>query len=112
MQLGIRDRLTLLTLFPVEGNFITLKIVRELRESLSFTEEEIKQYKFVQTGNQVTWNDKQWEFKDIEIGEKASEIISEALKKLDEEKKLRDEHFTLYVKFVEGTDEKKKRNRK
>jgi len=86
---------------PQEGNFITLKVVRKLRESLSFSEEEIKQYKFVQSEGRVTWDDKAEQSKEIELGEKAMDIISEALKKLNEDKKLKDEHFTIYEKFVE-----------
>ena len=101
MELDVRERLILLSILPQEGNFITLKVVRKLRESLSFSEEEIKQYKFVQSEGRVTWDDKAEQSKEIEIGEKAMDIIKEALKKLNEDKKLKDEHFTIYQKFVE-----------
>ncbi|KKN11795.1 hypothetical protein LCGC14_1023000, partial [marine sediment metagenome] len=38
----------------------------------------------------------------IEIGEIATGIIVETLKTLNETDKLRDEHFTLYEKFIEN----------
>ena len=100
MKLDVRERLVLLSVLPQEGNFITLKVVRKLREGLSFSEEELKQYKFVQEDQRVTWDDKAEQVKEIEIGEKAMDIIKEALKKLNEDKKLKDEHFTIYQKFV------------
>ena len=102
MKLDVRERLILLSVLPQEGNFITLKVVRKLREGLSFNEEEIKQYKFVQEDQRVTWDDKAEQSKEIELGEKAMDIISEALKKLNEDKKLKDEHFTIYQKFIGG----------
>jgi len=102
MKLDVRERLVLLSVLPQEGNFITLKVVRKLREGLSFNEEELKQYNFVQEDQRVTWDDKVEQSKEIEIGEKAMDIIKEALKKLNEDKKLKDEHFTIYEKFVGG----------
>ena len=102
MKLDVRERLVLLSVLPQEGNFITLKVVRKLREGLSFSEEELKQYNFVQGEGTVTWDDKVEQSKEIEIGEKAMDIIKEALKKLNEDKKLKDEHFSIYEKFIEG----------
>jgi len=100
MELGVGERLVLLSVIPQEGNFTTLKVIRRLRESLSFSEEEHKQYKFVQQENIVTWDDKVEQVKEIELGEKATDIIVGALKDLDRQKKLKDEHFSLYEKFV------------
>jgi len=100
MKLDVRERLVLLSVLPAEGNFITLKVVRKLRESLSFNEEEIKLYKFVQGNNQVTWDNSVEQSKAIEIGTQAKTIIQDTLNKLDKEEKLRDEHFTLCVKFL------------
>jgi len=101
MKLEVRERLVLLSILPEQGNFITLKVVRKLRESLSFSEEELKTYKFVQEEGRVSWDDKAEQSKLVEIGTQAKIIIQDALKKLDEEKKLKDEHYTLYEKFVE-----------
>ena len=104
MKLSVRERLVLLSVLPQEGNFITLKVVRKLREGLSFSEEELKQYKFVQDKGRVTWDDSVEQSKAIEIGTQAKIIIQDALKKLNEDKKLKDEHFTIYEKFVEKGD--------
>ena len=102
MNLQVGERLVLLSLLPKEGDFTTLKIIRELREGLSFSEEEHKTYNFKQEGDLVFWDTEKDTPKDVPIGEKATDIIVDALKKLNEAKKLRDEHFNLYEKFVGG----------
>jgi hypothetical protein len=103
MELKVYERLILLAILPKEGNFITLKVIRQLREALSFTEEEIKVLNFVQNVEEekVTWDLAADKPVEIKIGEKATDIIVEALKKLDKEMKLTDEHYGLYEKFVE-----------
>jgi len=101
-ELTVLERLVLLSVLPKEGDFVTLKLVRKLRENLSFDEAEIKELNFAQDGDQVRWNEKASITKRINIGEKMSDLIQGALKKLDDEKKLREEHFSLYEKFVEN----------
>ncbi len=102
MKLNTFERLILLNILPKEGDFTTLKIVRKLRESLSFSEAEHKALQFKQEGEQVKWLVEGEIEKDIVIGEKATDIIVETLKKLDTAKKLKDEHYSLYEKFLGG----------
>lgn len=99
-ELTVLERLVLLSILPKEGDFTTIKLLRKLRESLSFDEEEHKELSFIQDGDQVRWNEAANLTKQIQIGEKQSDLIHDALKKLDEEKKLTDNHFSLYEKFV------------
>jgi len=101
MELQIGERLGLLDILPREGDYTTLKIIRELRESLSFSEEEIKTYKFRTEGTRFLWDNDKGEVKDVPLGEVVTDIIKKALKKLNDEKKLQDGHFSLYEKFVE-----------
>ena len=101
-ELSVLERLVLLGILPKEGDFTTLKLVRKLRENLSFDEGEHEKLKFVQDGDQVRWDESAVPPRAIPIGEKMSDLIRDALKKLDEEKKLREEHFSLYEKFVES----------
>lgn len=102
MKLNIFERINLLSILPMQGDFMTLKIIRQLREGLSFTEEEHKVLKFKQLDDgRVSWDAKATKEKDIRTGNKARSIIREVLEGLNKEKKLRDEHFTLYEKFIE-----------
>lgn len=100
MKLSVLDRLVALNLLPTEGSFTNLKLIRVAKETLSFNEEENKTLQFKQTGDQMIWNQTVVVEKEIELGEVVSLIIVEALKKLDSEGKLRDEHISLYEKFI------------
>ena len=104
MELTVLERLVLLQLLPKEGNFATLKLVRKAREDLSFDDLENKRLNFVQDGDQVRWNmtEDKGIRKDITIGETMTNTVVEELKKLSDSGKLREDHFTLYEKFVEG----------
>ena len=101
MKLSVNDRLILLGVIPQQGDFTTLKIIRNMRGDLSFSEEEHKELKFRREDEMVYWEDG-LENKEISFGEKATDIIKDAFKKLSSEKKLRIEHMELYEKFVEG----------
>ena len=103
MKLGVFDRLILLNILPREGNFVALKIVRKMLEDLSFSEEEHKALEFKEGDNgQVLWKSEADKPKNISIGEKATDIIVEVLKKLNGDKKLQDQHYSLYEKFIGG----------
>ena len=106
MELTVLERLVLLNLLPKEGNFTTLKLVRKARESLSFDDLENKKLAFVQDGDQVRWNEDERIVKEVEFGDTVHNLIIEELKKLNESGKLKDEHFTLYEKFVDLEGEK------
>jgi hypothetical protein len=103
MELTVFDRLILLNILPKEGDFTTLKIVRKLREDLSFSEEEHAALEFKHENGTVQWKQGGDIPKDVPIGEKASDMIADVLKKLDKEKKLQETHFSLYERFVEKT---------
>jgi len=104
MKLTVLERLLALGIMPKEGNFVLLKVIRRGQDELSFTDEEIKKYKFVNKGEgetaQVTWDNKVEQEADIKLGSKVKTLIAEELEKLDKDKKLTQEHYTLFEKFV------------
>lgn len=106
-ELTVLERLVLLNILPKEGDFTTIKLMRKLRESLSFDEEELKKIEFHQEGDQTRWNEKNAStiLKQIQIGEKMLDIIHDALRKLNSEKKLTNEHLSLYERFVVNREE-------
>jgi len=106
-ELTVPDRLTLLNILPKEGDFTTIKLMRKLRESLSFDEEELKKIEFIQDGDQVRWNVEGAAsiLKQCQIGEKMTDTIHDALKKLSDEKKLTDQYLSLYERFVVNREE-------
>lgn len=44
MELTIQERVKLLEILPAQGDLLTLKILRKLRETLSFSEEELTKF--------------------------------------------------------------------
>lgn len=102
VKLNLFERIVIMALLPVEGSFTTLKIVRDLQMELAPNEEEYK-LAGLQDLEGGGINAKDWgavEEKEIVFGDKAKEIIVNALKKLDDSEKLRQEHFSVYEKFV------------
>ena len=100
MELSVLERLVTLGLLPQDGDYTNLRLVRVARESLSFTEEELKLLNFREEGTQTKW-DSTVEPKEILIGETVTEIIQKSLKDLNDTKKLKDEHLTVYEKFID-----------
>lgn len=98
--LSVADRVVLLDILPPQGDITTIRIVRSLREALSFTEEEHEKLGITISDGRVTW--KENASKDVEIGMKAREIIASAFKQLDNQKKLSPQHIEMYERFVEG----------
>jgi len=100
MELTILERIILLSILPAQANYVTYKIVQNLKSELSFTEQEIKEWKIKEDNGRVTWESAKATVKTVAIGDKMEEIIREALKKLDEAGKVNSENVGLYEKFM------------
>jgi predicted ATPase with chaperone activity len=104
MELDVIERLTVLTILPKEGSYADLKILNQLKLALSFSEQEVKDWG-VRSDTEL--NQTFWEVSgvaEIPIGEKATDIITDSLKKLNKEKKLMENAFSIYEKFVPDND--------
>jgi hypothetical protein len=105
MKLTIGERFILGELLPKEASFKSMKILRKLRESLSFSEEELTTYKItteeLPTGNSVLRWDTGVEDAEIVLGEHATTLVKEALAKLDAAGKISDREYSLYEKFMD-----------
>lgn len=106
VKLRLLDRIMLLEVLPKEGDSLTLKIVRKLRETLSFTEEELREYEMRQEGGQIMWNDKGAAYeKDVHMGREAFNIVCETLMKRKEKGDFSEEHMDVYRRFLGLTPE-------
>lgn len=105
VKLSVLNRLSLLGLLTNIGNSTTLKILRELREDLSMTEEEHALLKFRPTaGNKMTWDEtavppKEYEFTGIR--ELLVEEVKIKLRTLEEKKTLELDYLPLYETLIE-----------
>jgi hypothetical protein len=104
MELGIWERLRLLEVLPSQGDFVTLKIVRRLREDLSFSEEEIAEYEFHKDGNRIIWKAGIDPKREFQFGPRATSAIADALKVLDKAEALDTQTMQLFEKFVDTTE--------
>lgn len=134
MNLEVIERLTLMNILPQQGDYITLKLVRKLREALSFNEKEIATIDFknhwrcpkcdkvelsseaikcqdcggyMRLAGQVTWDEEKAKsaVKDVHMGGTMISLCTSTLKKLSDEGKLTEQHMSLYEKFVKSEEE-------
>jgi hypothetical protein len=99
MKLDVSERIRLLGILPEKGNLLTLKIVSTLRDDLSFSEKELKDWKIVTTNDRITWGHSAKE-KEVKIGDQAKEIVVKTLRDLDEQEQLTIPDIRLWDKFV------------
>jgi hypothetical protein len=100
MKLNIKDRIHLLDILPKEGNFVTMRALKEVKDNLAPTEEEVKELNIQQSGNNIVWNASKDTGKEIIINDIAGELISKALMELDKNNKLNEATASLYPRFV------------
>ncbi len=104
MLLKVSERILLLQVLPREGNYANMKILSELRLNLSYSEDEQKKWEIdVDEENQmVSWEENGEA--DIPIGEKATGIIIDELRKLDSENKISVQAIPIYERFIPTTE--------
>jgi len=102
-KFAIKDRLLIFAILPKEGDILTLKAVKSLREELAFTKEEKVKFDitFDKEMGKYTWNEEKPYEKDLEITDEQSQLISSELESLNRQKKLRIEHIDLYERFCQ-----------
>lgn len=101
--LTVADRYWLLNLLPREGDIITLRKLRVLREELTLTDAERKKFNVRPgaTPNQLLWNDEGDAGRAFEFGPVEFQMCEKALKDQSAAKKLNVECVELYEKFCE-----------
>ena len=114
MELSVYERIILLNVLPAEGSFVILKAIRCMVDKLGFSSEELKELNLKQAGEefenadgvkeivpagQIRWKQSADKPKEIKLDDTEKDIIYKELKKLDEEGKLKRDHFDLYAKF-------------
>ena len=111
VKLSLKERFKLIEIIPQEGDITTIKTIRVLREELSPTEEEQEKFDMKVSQNEsgsivVTWDEKK-ELDEFGLGSfdftnKEISVISTALSKLNESKKLTEDYIDLYDKFIDS----------
>ena len=104
MILSVQERISILSLLPDKGDYVTLKIIMKLKMSVALNEKEMKEWGVSQDieRGMVHWEENGEA--NITIGEVATGIIVDALRTLDKGKKLPANLFDLYEKFIPTTE--------
>lgn len=102
LELGVFERLLILNLLPPEGDFTTLRIIRDLKRELSFSEEELAVLQFEQSESDIKWNREGGDIKKtVTFGDKAQALIRESLGRLSETKKATEAHLRIADLFLD-----------
>lgn len=100
MILSVQERLSILSILPDKGDYVTLKVLTKLKLSVALTEEEMKKWGVHQElEKQLVYWEENGEA-EIPIGEVAMGMIVDALRELDKSKNLPTNLFDLYEKFI------------
>ena len=92
------------------GSYLYHKELRKLREAVSFTEKNWKDYgmETLSDSGAIRWDPikAQKAAVEIDIGDRVKNEIAEALKKLDKAEQLMPEHMPVYEKFIPAEEPK------
>lgn len=99
MLFSTKERLLLLNVLPpTSGSIIFVRIIRQFREALSFSEEEATRLKFTFVENQTSWEDDGSE-KEIECGPQVQQYIKSGFQLLDSEERVTEDLLPLFDRF-------------
>jgi len=100
MNLTILDRIILPNILPAEGSFDTLILKKDVLEKVQITQKELEKYEIRAEEGRVIWNEAGAKYElEVELTELETKLVTEQLKKLDDDNKLDDNTVNLYKKF-------------
>ncbi len=100
MKFSINERIGLLNILPERGTLATMRVLRDLRNELGFSEEEIAQAQIRQVDDQLMWDSSYEVEKDIEIGLAVRGVILETIEALDSQGEVTELTLDLYEQFA------------
>ncbi len=105
MELTIKHRVILLNMSAAfTGNMVALGKIQRFREALSLTTEEAHKVNFRNTEAGYQWDEPDGPIvKEVEVPERAMELIAAVLTKMNDSQVLTLDHINLYELFV-GND--------
>jgi len=110
VSLTVAERLALgSSILPSENNFATLKVVRNIKKQIGFSEEELKilGLKTIQLDGGLTrfeWDQSKEQSVEFDFSDKSVEIILESLDNLGKNKKANEQHLAIWEKFSKEPD--------
>ncbi len=101
MKFNVHERVMLMNaLSEVQGNLATLRVVRDLQQEVSFTDDEIQTIGLREDGGMMRWNQHDLPAKAVNLGLSALEAALTSFKRRDEEGRLSMELLPLYERLL------------
>lgn len=100
MKYTVTDRIMLNSILPQEGAYEDLVIIKSIREKMQFSEKEIEKYKIKTLPNGHSSWDPGKDIFEFEFSSGQKALLRKQLVKMSEEKKLVENHVSLYEEFV------------
>ena len=102
VKLNVLERIIMMNLLPKEENYLTFKLLLNLKSDLSFSDAEYKKCGMTPLADgRVSWKNGNI-IKEIEIPDTVFAMIKAKLESLEKEKKINEENVSLYERFVIG----------
>lgn len=98
-ELSVLNRILILSVVPVEGDLLTMRVVKNFREKVSFTENELVEFNLKNNNGMFTWDRNKERKIEFEITPKETEMIKEGIEKLNKENKLTEQFIELCDMF-------------
>jgi len=99
MKLNILQRILIFSVLPKEGTLLTMKTLKGLKDKITFSEDEVKEYEIRIEENSYRWNPEKDVEVDFDITDGESELVTAGLKELDSQEKLMEQHLSLFELF-------------
>jgi hypothetical protein len=103
VNLTLRERIILLGVLQKEGDVLTQRIIRALRDRLGVSDEDWKTYSITtvpEIPGAVKWDVTKDTGVEYELGDKSVDVIKQSLLEMDKQKKVNDEMLSLFDKFI------------
>ena len=106
-KLNVKNRFALLGILPKESNYVTIRLITNIRKKLDLSDDEIKEFNVVAAPNGgITWKpENEKDPKEIRIDNLLIGVIVEELNKLEKAKKITDINADLYEMFIQAKEE-------
>jgi hypothetical protein len=99
MKLNILQRILIFSILPKEGTLLTMKTLKSLRNKITFSEDDVKEYNIRITDNQYQWDPGKGEDVEFDLTEGEVKFISDGLKELDSQGKITEQYLSLCELF-------------
>ena len=98
LVLSVKDRLMLQGVLPQSGDLISQTIVKDIQDKIRITQQEMTEGEFRAEKESIMWNP--LKVKEVEFDFTNAEVntLKDAVKKLDEEKKITMENIEMCLK--------------